>query len=327
MQKRTLGHLQVSALGLGCMGMSEFYGKVDDVRSIKTIQKAFDEGINFFDTADMYGFGHNEELLGQTIKKFREKIIVATKFGIVRKKEDPYYREIRGDRAYIRQQCHHSLKRLGTDVIDLYYQHRVDPQTPIEETVQAMAELVHEGKVKYIGLSEASADIIKRAHKIHPLTAVQTEYSLWSRHPEKEIFKVCQELNIGFVAYSPIGRGFLSGKIKNIEDFSKEDFRPSLPRFQKENFSENLKIVKVVEDMAKSKGCTPSQLSLAWVLAQSSHIVPLFGTTRPEHLEENIDCLKVQLSTEEIRQLNETIPVAHGERYGAASMKAYKLEE
>ncbi len=327
MEKRLLGKLQVTALGLGCMGMSEFYGDIHEERSIQTIQQAYEKGITFFDTADMYGFGHNEELVGKAIKKFREKIVLATKFGIVRKKEDPLFRKIRGDRAYIREQCESSLKRLGVDTIGLYYQHRVDPDTPIEETVHAMAELIKEGKIRYIGLSEASPEILRRAHAVHPITAIQTEYSLWSRAPENEILKVCKEHDVGFVAYSPLGRGFFSGKYKNINDFSSNDFRRTLPRFQKENFIHNLQIVKVVEEIAARKKCTPSQLALAWVLAQSPSIVPIFGTTRPEHLKENIDCLNVHLTPEEILEFNQRLPPPKGDRYGATSMKSYHLDE
>lgn len=326
MQKRKLGKLEVSALGLGCMGMSEFYGPPsDETSSIETIQRAFEMGITFFDTADMYGFGHNEELVGKAIKEFRKEIIIATKFGIVRKKDDPHFRQINGKPEYIRQQCESSLKRLGIHTIDLYYQHRVDPDTPIEETVKALATLVKEGKIRYIGLSEANVDIIRRAHAVHPITALQTEYSLWTRGPEEGILKVCQELDIGFVAYSPIGRGFLSGKIKSINDLHPQDFRRTLPRFQGENFDFNLKIVNAVEDMAVKKKCTPSQLALAWVLAQSSTIVPLFGTTRQEHLQENIEAVMIKLSALELATLNAMIPLAKGERYAANAMKVYKL--
>lgn len=324
-----LGELEVTALGLGCMGMSEFYGETDDARSEETIQKAIQMGINFIDTADMYGYGHNELLVGKAIKPYRQKLIIATKFGIVRKKEEPHFRQIRGDRAYIRQQCEMSLKLLGINTIDLYYQHRVDLNTPIEETISAMAELIQEGKIRYIGLSEANPDIIKRAHAVHPITALQTEYSLWSRHPEKEILKLCKDLKIGFVAYSPIGRGFLSGRIKKIDDFSIQDMRKTLPRFNDENFEHNLKIVKAVEEMAIRKKCTPSQLALAWVLAQSAHIVPIFGTTRVEHLKENIQALDVKLASEDLEILNKLIPpgAAKGDRYGTTSMQAYKLDE
>ncbi len=329
MEKRKIGALEVSALGLGCMGMSEFYGPTHDARSIKTIERAFELGITFFDTADMYGLGHNEKLVGKAIKGFRDKIVLATKFGIIRKKEDPHFRQINGKPSYVKQQCENSLKLLDVSTIDLYYQHRVDPDTPIEETVGAMGDLVKEGKVRFIGLSEASPDIIRRAHKVHPITAVQTEYSLWSRGPEEEVFKVCRELGIGFVAYSPIARGFLSGKIKTIEDFDPTDFRRTLPRFQGDNLVHNLKIVQVVEEMAQHKNCTPAQLALAWVLAQGEHIVPIFGTTRPEHLDENLGSLEVTLSSAELTKLNEMVPpgFAKGHRYAATSMNAYKLNE
>lgn len=329
MQKRKLGNLEVSAIGLGCMSMSEFYGPVpEEARSIQTIRKAFEMGVTLFDTADMYGFGHNEALLGKAIKGFRDKIVIASKFGIVRKKDDPQFRKIEGKPDYVKKQCTNSLKLLGIDTIDLYYQHRVDPDTPIEETVGAMAELVKEGKIRHIGLSEASPEIIRRAQAVHPITALQTEYSLWSRGPEDEILQVCKDLNIGFVAYSPIGRGFLSGKIKN-NIFPPEDFRRTLPRFQGDNFEHNLKIVKAVEEIAKHKGCTPAQLALAWVLAQSSHIVPIFGTTNPEHVAENIASVKIVLSNDELQQLNDMVPAgfAKGDRYGPVSMKIYKLDE
>lgn len=328
MKKKKLGKLEVSALGLGCMGMSEFYGTADEARSFQTIQHAFELGITFFDTADMYGYGHNEELVGKAVKAFRDKIILATKFGIVRKKEDPHFRQINGKPAYARQQCESSLKQLGISTIDLYYQHRVDPDTPIEETVGAMADLVNEGKVRYIGLSEATPEMIRRAHAVHPITAIQSEYSLWTRGPEDSILDVCKELNIGFVAYSPIGRGFLSGKIKSAQALAANDFRRFLPRFQEENFEHNLQIVDIVEKMAKRKNCTPSQLALAWVMAQGNHIVPLFGTTRPEHLKENLGSLEVRLTPEEIRTLNQEVPpnFAKGERYAATAMQAYKLK-
>lgn len=329
MKKKKLGQLEVSALGLGCMGMSEFYGQIDESRSLQTIQRAFELGMTFFDTADMYGYGHNEELVGKAIKGFRDKIILATKFGIVRKKEDPQFRQVNGKPAYVKQQCESSLKRLGVNAIDLYYQHRLDPDTPIEETVEAMAELVKEGKVRYIGLSEASPEMIRRAHAVHPITALQSEYSLWSRGPEEAVLSVCKELNIGFVAYSPIGRGFLSGKIKSHKNFDSADFRRFLPRFQEENMEHNLKIVKIVEEMARHKNCTPAQLALAWVMAQGEHIVPLFGTTRPEHLSENLGSLEVKLTPEELETLNQKVPprFAKGERYAAAVMQIYQLQE
>lgn len=317
MQKRKLGQLEVSALGLGCMGMSEFYGPADEKSCIETIQRAFESGITFFDTADMYGIGKNEELVGKATRGFRNQIILATKFGFVRKKEDPLFREISGKPAYVKKQCESSLKRLGVNTIDLYYQHRVDPNTPIEETVKAMADLVKEGKVRYIGLSEASPEDIRRAQAVHPITALQSEYSLWTRGPEEEVLGICKELNIGFVAFSPIGRGFLSGKIRSPQNFHTDDVRRQFPRFQEDYIETNLQIVKSVEKIAALKECTPAQLALAWILAQPFAIVPIFGTTRQEHLQENIDSLKVQLTPQELQALNEMIPpgAAQGERY------------
>ncbi len=328
MKKRMLGHLEVSALGLGCMGMSEFYGPTDEARSIQTIHRAFELGVNFFDTADMYGYGRNEELLGKAVKGFRDKVVIATKFGILRKQDDPHFRGVNGKPAYIKQQCESSLKRLGIETIDLYYQHRVDPDTPIEETVEAMAGLIKEGKIRYLGLSEASPEIIRRAHAVHPITALQSEYSLWTRGPEESILSICKELNIGFVAYSPIGRGFLTGKIKSAQSLDKTDFRRFLPRFQEENFEHNMKIVKLLEELAKHKNCTLSQLALAWLLAQGSYIVPLFGTTRSEHLKENLGSLDVTLTAQELKMLNEEVPphFAKGERYSIAAMQAYQLK-
>lgn len=317
MRKRKLGALEVSALGLGCMSMSEYYGPIDEERSIQTIQQAFEMGINFFDTADVYGLGHNEELIGKAVKGFRDKVIIATKFGIVRKKDDPQFMQVCGKPTYIKQQCEKSLKRLGIETIDLYYQHRFDPNTPIEETIGAMSELIKEGKVRFLGLSEASPTLIRQAHVIHPITALQTEYSLWSRDPENSILKTCEELNIGFVAYSPIGRGFLSGKIKSTTDLSDDDFRRHLPRFQGENFEHNFKIVKVIEEMAKRKKCTASQLALAWILSQGDYIVPIFGTTRPTHLKENLGSVDVILTKEDLQILNQELhpSFVHGERY------------
>lgn len=328
MKKRKLGKLEVSALGLGCMGMSEFYGPADEARSIQTIQQAFEMGVTLFDTADTYGFGRNEKLVGKAIKSFRNKIVVATKFGFVRKEDNPNLKQISGKPDYVRQQCERSLKNLAIDTIDLYYQHRVDSNTPIEETVEAMAKLVKEGKVRYIGLCETTPEIIRQAYSVHPITALQSEYSLWSRDPEEAGLNVCKELNIGFVAYSPIGRGFLSGKLKSIADLATDDFRRTLPRFQGDNFVHNLEIVKIVEEMAMQKKCTPSQLALAWLLAQDNHIVPIFGTTRPEHLKENLGSLNVFLTSADLKKLNQTVSLAFkGERYPAALEAAYQLKK
>ena len=328
MEKRTLGQLEVSALSLGCMGMSDFYGPADETKCIETIKSAFDMGITFFDTADIYGFGANEELVGRAIRPFRDKVILATKFGVIRKKEDPSFRAISGRPEYVKQQCESSLQRLQTDVIDLYYQHRIDPNTPIEETVHAMATLVKEGKVRYIGLSEASPEIIKRAHAVHPITAIQTEYSLWTRDPEVRILSLCKELGIGFVAYSPIGRGFLSGSLSSVDTLSPNDFRRSIPRFEKQNFEYNFRIVKVLEAMAITKGCSPAQIAIAYTMAQGDFIVPLFGTTKPSHLKENLESLKVTFSEKELDILRRFIPLgyARGDRYPEKAMRLYNFE-
>jgi aryl-alcohol dehydrogenase-like predicted oxidoreductase len=324
MEKRKLGTqgLEVSVIGLGCMGMSEFYGQADDNESIATIHKAFDSGINFIDTADMYGPYKNEELVGKAIKGFRDKIVLATKFGIVRT-TDPNTRGINGRPEYVKSSCEGSLKRLGTDYIDLYYQHRMDPNVTIEDTVGAMSDLVKEGKIRYIGLSEAGVKTVRRAHNVHPVSAIQTEYSLWTRDPEPEILPALRELGIGFVAYSPLGRGFLTGRFKTFEDFDKDDYRRFSPRFQGENFIKNLNLVEVIKQIASEKNITPGQLALAWVLKQGNEIVPIPGTTKRKHLEENIAALNVTISGSELKTIEEAFPLnaASGTRYPESMMK------
>ena len=325
MQYRELGRsgLKVSALGLGCMGMSEFYGPGDEAESIATIHRALELGLNFFDTADVYGPFKNEELVGRALRGKRDQVVVATKFGIVRDPNNPKSRGVSGKPDYIRKSVEGSLKRLGMDYVDLYYQHRVDPNTPIEETVGAMADLIKEGKIRHIGLSEASPRTLRRAAKIHAIAALQTEYSLWSRDPEEEILAVCRELGIGFVAYSPLGRGFLTGQIKHFEDFAADDFRRNVSRFQGENFHKNVDLVGKVEEIAKEKNCTPSQLALAWVLAQGSDIVPIPGTRRRSRVEENIQSLDVHLSKSDLQTIEKTFPrgVAAGQRYSEQMMQ------
>lgn len=318
MKYHKLGHsnLEISVIGLGCMGMSEFYGSAQEEESIATLHRAIELGVNFFDTADMYGPYTNEMLVGKSIADRRDKVVLATKFGIMRNEKGEFL-GTNGQPDYVRSACDASLKRLGLDYIDLYYQHRVDPNVPIEETVGAMAELVQAGKIRHIGLSEAEPDIIRRAHTVHPISALQTEYSLWSREPEHEILAVTRELGITFVSYSPLGRGFLTGQFKRFEDLAEDDWRRNNPRFQGENFNKNLVLVERISEIAEDKKVTPAQLALAWVLAQGEDIVTIPGTKRRSYLEQNLGALDLQLSNEDLARINDAFPMdaAEGGRY------------
>ena len=325
MQYRRLGNssLVVSALGLGCMGMSEFYGETDENESMATLHRALDRGVTFLDTADMYGMGRNEELVGRAIATRRHEVSLATKFGNVRG-PDGSFQGVNGRPEYVQQACEASLRRLKIPAIDLYYQHRVDPKVPIEETVGAMARLVEQGKVRYLGLSEAGVATLRRAQATHPIAALQTEYSLWTRDPEDGLLTVCRELGIGFVPYSPLGRGFLTGRFQNVGDLGDKDFRRFSPRFQEENFQQNLQIVRGVEQIAREKNCTPAQLALAWVLAQGKDLVPIPGTKKRAYLDQNLDALDVVLSAADLKRLEEVAPrgITAGTRYPEAHMKA-----
>jgi aryl-alcohol dehydrogenase-like predicted oxidoreductase len=325
MEYRRLGNssLVTSALGLGCMGMSEFYGDSDQQESSATIHQAIDRGITLLDTADVYGMGRNEELVGRAIAKRRNEVIVATKFGIVRDPSNPNQRGVNGRPEYVRKSCEQSLRRLKISTIDLYYQHRVDTDVPIEETVGAMARLMEEGKVRYLGLSEAAAPTIRRAHAAHPIAALQSEYSLWSRDPEDSVLAACRELGIGLIPYSPLGRGFLTGRIKRFEDLAADDYRRTSPRFQGDNFERNLQLVQRIQQMAAEKSCTPAQLALAWVLAQGQDLVPIPGTTKRKNLDENLGALEISLTPADLARIAELAPrgVAAGDRYTPEMMK------